>query len=159
MERKVIFCVGVPASGKSTWSKEFVKKNNNFVRVCRDDYRYMFKDVGWFNDDIRNKLENIITINVESDIQRLLFSDFDVIIDETNLDKKRLVKMMDSLVNLSGVESLNIKFKIFDVDKEELLKRDSERERSVGVKVIDKMYDNFSKLIKDFNFEKYGEII
>jgi predicted kinase len=95
MERKVIFCVGVPASGKSTWSKNYVKNNNKFVRVCRDDYRYIFKDVGWFNDDIRDKLENIITRNVESDVQSLLFSGFDVIIDETNLDKKRLVKTMD----------------------------------------------------------------
>jgi predicted kinase len=63
------------------------------------------------------------------------------------------------LVNLRGIESLNIKFKIFNVEKDELVKRDSERERSVGVKVIDKMYDKYSNLIKDFNFEKYGEII
>ena len=42
-KNKIIFCVGVPASGKSTWSKDFVRNNENYARLCRDDYRYMYK--------------------------------------------------------------------------------------------------------------------
>ena len=32
--------IGIPASGKSTWSKEFVSKNDNWCIVSRDDFRY-----------------------------------------------------------------------------------------------------------------------
>jgi predicted kinase len=32
---------GPPASGKSTWAKEFVKNNPWYIRVCRDDLRRM----------------------------------------------------------------------------------------------------------------------
>lgn len=34
-------CKGLPASGKSTWAKEFVAKNPNFIRLNKDDFRAM----------------------------------------------------------------------------------------------------------------------
>ena len=42
-EPHVIINIGIPASGKSTWSKEFVKNNRNYVRVNRDDMRLMLQ--------------------------------------------------------------------------------------------------------------------
>lgn len=157
MEKTVIFCVGVPASGKSTWSKKHVEENKYFVRVCRDDYRYMYKNVGWFDDEIRGRLENLITMNVESDILNLLNNDLNVLIDETNLNQKRLKNMLKIIHKIDP--EIELKFKIFDVDKEELLVRDSNRDRSVGEKVINTMYNKYEDMIKNFDFELYGEII
>jgi predicted kinase len=54
---KVILTVGLPASGKSTWSTNFVKENPLYCRVSRDDFRYMLSGVGF----CENKIEEIIT--------------------------------------------------------------------------------------------------
>ena len=40
---EILILIGIPASGKSTWSKEYVRKNPNWVRVSRDDFRDMLK--------------------------------------------------------------------------------------------------------------------
>lgn len=149
MIKKVIFCIGVPASGKSTWSKDFVKNNLNYVRVCRDDYRYMLKNSGWFEDEIRNKLENLITNFIFDDIINLLNAGFNVVIDETNVDKKRLIRFLKVLK--SKVKNLDIDFKIFDAPYETLIERDKNRERSVGESVIRRMYGKYQHLINNFN--------
>lgn len=140
---EIIFCVGIPASGKSTWSGEFVKNNTNYVRVCRDDYRYMFKNVGWFEDEIRNDLENLITKNVYRDTMNLIDLGFNVILDETNLNKKHL---LDSIENFKS-KGVDVKFKIFDITFEEAIIRDFNRDRRVGDKVIKAMYDKFKYIM------------
>ena len=149
MNKEVIFCIGVPASGKSTWSKDFAKNNTNYVRVCRDDYRYMFKDVGWFEDEVRNKLETIITNFIYNDIISLLNAGFNVIIDETNVNKKRLVHIIKRLKN--DVSDLNIKFEKFAPSYDVIIDRDKNRERSVGEDVIRKMCKNYNLLMDEFD--------
>ena len=42
MKKKVLILIGIPGSGKSTWSTEFVKENKDWVRINRDDFRFMF---------------------------------------------------------------------------------------------------------------------
>jgi len=39
---KLIATRGIPASGKTTWAREYCLKNPNTVRVNRDDIRYTF---------------------------------------------------------------------------------------------------------------------
>lgn len=41
---KVIILYGPPASGKSTWAKEFIKEKTQWIRVNRDDIRLMCGD-------------------------------------------------------------------------------------------------------------------
>ena len=43
-ELEVIATIGLPASGKSTWAKDQVRKKENWVRVNRDDFRKMLKN-------------------------------------------------------------------------------------------------------------------
>ena len=158
-KNKIIFCIGVPASGKSTWSKDFVRNNQNYVRVCRDDYRYMFKDMGWFDDEIRNRLESLITKNINRDIFNLTTLGFNIIIDETNLDTKRLKSWLKAFNDYSFEDEYDYQFKIFNISFEEALERDYKRERSVGREVIKKMYDKYDFLINNLNFEEYGEVL
>ena len=40
----IIVMVGPPASGKTSWSKEFVKGKSTWIRVNRDDLRLMCGD-------------------------------------------------------------------------------------------------------------------
>lgn len=46
-ELEVILNIGLRASGKSTWTKEFLSKNENWVKVSSDDYRHMLKNSGF----------------------------------------------------------------------------------------------------------------
>ena len=39
--------IGPPASGKSTFTEDFIKNNDSWVRVSRDSFRYMLKNTGW----------------------------------------------------------------------------------------------------------------
>ncbi len=41
---KILILIGIPASGKSKWAKEYIRKQDNYVRVNRDDFRLMLKD-------------------------------------------------------------------------------------------------------------------
>jgi predicted kinase len=45
MTQKLIMCKGLPASGKSTWAKEYARNNSNFIRINNDDLRESFSAV------------------------------------------------------------------------------------------------------------------
>ena len=65
---KIKILIGIPASGKTTWSKDFVRSNDNWTRVSRDDFREMLKNSGV----VENKVENIINELVNSTIEQSL---------------------------------------------------------------------------------------
>ena len=59
--KEVKLLCGIPASGKSTWGKKFVANNvAKWVRICRDDYRYMMKNVGWCDFDVEKMISKLV---------------------------------------------------------------------------------------------------
>lgn len=141
---KIILAIGIPASGKSTWSKEFVRRNNEYVRVCRDDYRLMLSQ----SQMLDPKGERLVTQLVETAISNAINFKFNVIVDQTNVNIKYLNEMVDFCQNLADVE-----FKIFDVPVDLAIERDAKREAKVGEEVIRKMYKNYLNLYdSNFNF-------
>lgn len=141
---EVIINVGVPASGKSTWTKEFIKKNPDYVRVSRDSFRYMLKDSGWCEP----KIEKMITNLVNNAILTALSNKLNVIVDNTNLRAKSINQIID-LVN----EYADVTYRVFEVSKKTLYERDEAREHSVGKEVIDKMWDDWMILKDSFLFQ------
>ena len=142
--KEVKLAIGIPASGKSTWGKRFVATSpQKWVRICRDDYRYMMKNVGWCDFDV----EKMITKLVQDSIVTALNSGFNVFVDQTNVKIKYLNEFIDFLEDKADVT-----FQIFDIDKKTALERDENRERSVGKDVIDKMYNDYKNLF-DSNFD------
>lgn len=154
-ELEVIILCGCPASGKSTFAKEYIKKNPNYVRVSRDDFRYMLKDSGWCEP----KIEKMISDLVNKVILTALSCKLNVIVDNTNL-KAKVINEIIELVN----EYANVTYRVFDVPKKTLYERDANREHSVGKDVIDKMYANWEILKDSFVFQdvkkaRYKKII
>ena len=48
--QELLYCVGLPASGKSTFSRKWVNKSpKTRIRVNRDDIRRLFLSVSWFD--------------------------------------------------------------------------------------------------------------
>jgi predicted kinase len=54
---EVLVLIGIPGSGKSTWAKDFVSNNSDWIRVNRDDFRDMLKT----SQTCENKIEDMIT--------------------------------------------------------------------------------------------------
>lgn len=91
----IIITVGPPLAGKSTWAKGFVKRNPEYVRVNRDDLRYMLKDSLRVGSD----REALITRISESIVKESLESGNKVILDNTHCKNKYIEEICAKFPN------------------------------------------------------------
>lgn len=128
----LIMTKGLPASGKSTWSKK-----QNAKRINKDDLRAMV-DNGYINA----REEKLILKARDALIKTYAETGKNIIIDDTNLHPKHEAHLRD-LANKLGY---GFRIKDFtDVPLVECLKRDRERADMVGEKAIKSMYNSFLK--------------
>lgn len=120
--RVIVLCIGLPASGKSTWAKEQVKlEPDRWRRVNRDDLRLMLWNGPW-SPVVAD--EKVVTAIAEAAVRSNLEAGFDVIVDNTNLkarDRKDFHLIAESVGNCVVVE------KVFPCTVEEALKRNLRR--------------------------------
>ena len=124
---KIVVLQGAPASGKSTWAKDFVKNRKDWVIVSRDEIR---EATGKYWVPER---ENYISEVEEFQIRSAIKNSLNVIIDATNLNSKTIEKWK----NLAEELYIEIEFKPFYIDFKTALERDIGRPRSVGKKVLE----------------------
>ena len=131
---KLLILVGAPGSGKSTFARYFIRTEDNWVRVNRDDFRLM-----QFGDTLMSPFyEERITKMVEASVITLLKNHTNVIIDATNSSLRTLEDMVRTYT-----EYADISFKVFDLSVEELVKR------------CDKRYEQTGKFIPKSAIEKH----
>lgn len=141
---KVKFLIGIPAAGKSTWAKEFVRNNPNWTRINRDDYRFMTKN----SPICEPKIEDMITeMFADATLTALRFKQ-NVIIDNTNLKSEYILPLVKLVEEYADVE-----YQIFDCSVDKAIERDEAREKRVGPEVIKKMYKNYVNLLETFDFK------
>lgn len=131
---KIILCKGLPASGKSTWAKQYVAKNHDWKRVNKDDLRSMIQGDKW-----SGKLERQVVKTRDSLIRSWLNDGFNVIVDDTNLNPVH----HDHIREIAAQHGADFEVKWFDVDVDEAIKRDLNRPKSVGESIIRDMYDKW----------------
>jgi len=136
-KQKVIFTIGLVASGKTTWAKELIKKDQSYKRVCRDDLRHMLS-----NYTFNNENEKLVTKVKNDIIENILMEGYNLIVDETNLNFKRIKETITKIAEVAVRCGLDIEYeyKKFEVSLEEAISRDRARDFSVGEKVIKRMY-------------------
>lgn len=132
---KLLILSGLPGSGKSTWAKQFVSENKDWVRVNRDDLRNMRGDY-WIpkQEDMITEMENACCLAAFS-------NGFNVLLDSTNLSKDRNRDRYNKFKSV--FTGLSVEYKTFDTPIEECIKRDLKRANSVGEKVIRGMYEKY----------------
>lgn len=151
-ELEVIFTVGLPASGKSTWSKEFVQENPEYVRVSRDDLRKM-RGTYWIPEQ-----EDMITVNENQAIITALSHNLNVVIDATNLNVERVEKRIEMIKGIM-CKPIKITYKYFDTPIADCIQRDSLRgDESVGAKVIKGMHRKIKGLLPIFVKQPESEL-
>lgn len=148
---KAIICVGISASGKSTFAKELV--NEGWLDVNRDDIRF-----NCFCDGVRDwdlykftkDKENRVTQVQESMVDAAHMVGQNVIISDTNINDKTRNFWINRLTGLG----YNVEVKYFDIDLIEALQRDAKRHNGVGYKVITDQYRRYMKLRHGDNYHK-----
>ena len=133
---KLIICRGLPASGKSTWAKQWVLEDpEHRVRINQDDIRLM---LGKYWVPSREKLVQEIQFNA---IIEALNREFDVVIDNTNLNNK-VLDQFNRLIRT--FEDYEIEYKdFFDTPLSVCIERDKNRDLQVTEKVIRSFYNNY----------------
>lgn len=130
MGKKILVLQGVPASGKTTFAKEWLVSHPGWVRVNRDDIRSNMNDT-WSRD-----LENHVTDIEDFIITSSLNNEKSVIVDDTNLNPQTIQHLKD----LANIYECEIEFKEFRIDFRTALDRDSQRENRIGEKELRKFF-------------------
>lgn len=140
----VIFTKGLIASGKSTWARQFVKDNQSYKRVSRDDLRHMLSSYT-FNDTN----ETIVSIMEKQIVLKLLAEGCNIIIDAQHLnekyitDWKRFVKMAEPNC------TFEFEIKEFPITLGEAIERDKKRDFVIGEKVIKQTWRKYEKVLQE----------
>jgi len=145
---KIIICVGVPASGKSYWSTDFVSKNPKYIRVNRDSYRFMLKNEPFCDP----KIENMITELSYHAVDTALAKKLNVILDNTHLKREHIHDVIQRFQHKADIE-----FRLFDISLDKALERDKQREKTVGEVVLKRMYKEYRILIDSFVFQNVSK--
>ncbi len=141
---KILILIGVPASGKSTWALNYVRSNDNYIRVSRDDFRYMLKNSGVCEP----KIESMVTDLVNESITQALVRKMNVLLDNTNLKETHIREVIENFKH-----SADIDFRVFDISFDKAVERDSNRDKSVGKLVLTRMYKDYKILMDSFDFQ------
>jgi predicted kinase len=136
---------GLPASGKSTYSKDKVENSKcGIVRVNKDDLRAMLH-----NSKHTKGNENFVLLMRDLIILEALHGGKSVIVDDTNFNPKHegdiraIVKAFN--IGHEVKNTVQVRVKYFDTEPEECIKRDLKRANSVGSHVIWDMYKKYVK--------------
>ena len=136
--RTVIVCIGLPASGKTTWATDYVKKNNGKVkRINKDDLRAM---LDCSSGDLST--EKIVISTRDYLIERLLSKGYDVVIDDTNFRGAHFLAICDAAKRVGDVRVFH---KYFDITLKEALIRNRKRPHPVPDSVIENMFETHIK--------------
>jgi predicted kinase len=135
---KAIITVGVSASGKSTFAREYVQANPDAIKIDRDDLRFSLRcAMSWGEYQFNKKVERMVTLAHEAMITFAGKHCMDVVIAETSLTPKTRARLVQ-LLKAAGYSKIT--FKDFPITLEEAIERDSKRQYSVGESVIRKQY-------------------
>lgn len=146
MNRKnIIILCGPSCSGKSTWTKEFVKNNKLSISISRDQIRLdkfgpNYKFI-YHGEEI---VTSIFNYALESYLQ---FNDENIILDNTHIRERYI----DEIITKYGNKH-NIKIKFFIEPYWLLFIRNILRffktKRWTPIKVLKDQFDNFNKIDK-----------
>lgn len=138
---EVLAMRGYPASGKSTWAREWVQEcPEHRARLNRDDLRKSLFDVDGVGTYLQ---ERAVTVAQHTAARALLIEGISVVFDDTNL-RMRYAREIASLAKSVGADFITHDM---PTHVEECIRRDLERaavgQRSVGEAVIRDMAARF----------------
>lgn len=132
---EIICTKGIPCSGKTTWAKDFLTNNQDFVCINRNTLMVMLNNRTIKEDELTSKLR-------DNFIREALLFNKSVIVDECNVTSTTFKSVC------RVVEQLNIdctvKEKMFYVDLGEAIKRDQlrDKEEHLGANIVKSYWES-----------------
>ena len=139
--QKILILQGLPASGKSTYAKELMTREpGKWKRINKDLLREMFDFSVW-----SERGEAIVIQNRNNLIYQFIRDGYNVIIDDTNFAPKHVTVISTIAETIKSTDNIDVEVEVKFIDTPliECLERDKHREKSVGQKVILKMYNQY----------------
>jgi len=139
--KNFIICRGIPASGKSTWAKEYVLQNKDAVRINNDDmqmslWNVQFRDSSKASRQLKDIRELLINYHMKEGV--------DIVLDNTNLPEAQVDAYKEMVTNhnlCTPKHMYKVVVKDFrDVPLSVCLKRNRMRDNPVPEEVIFRMY-------------------
>lgn len=141
---KLIICLGPSCSGKTTWSREYVKNNPKFSRFSIDEFKEMSSETG----------TNIISAEFLECVSKIIHSMLfmgDVIIDGYPLNIRSLFTIIK--------EKIEVEIRLFDVKFLEAVKRNQSRKKNGGHWLTAAELKRFHEFYREFITSKKFFII
>jgi len=120
---QILILIGAPGSGKSTFAKYHIRTEENWMRLCRDDFRMMH----FTYSNLSPREEGLITDMLDVSIEALLRKRCNVLIDATHCRAEYLNHYIEKFNTMA-----DISFKIFEADAKELAERCDKRNKETG---------------------------
>jgi predicted kinase len=127
--KKHLICnVGLPRSGKTTWSKSMLLPivNKDAIRLALHGQRYIQESEGWVHQMALTMIKSLFLAGHDT-----------VILDATNITKKRRDDWLS--------DDWDTHFKLFNTSKEVCIERAMETFDYVIIPVIERMSDQWEK--------------
>ena len=134
-KKALIVLCGAPASGKSTWGKKFAQENN-VMYISTDEIR---KELS--GDESNQSVSAQAFATARARVSAALGADKSAMIDATSVTRKA----RKDWINLGRGHGAFIIAVAFEVPRDELLRRDAQRERHVGPEIIDRFLNKYER--------------
>ncbi len=152
--QKFIMLVGLPASGKSTISKQY--ENEGYKIHSSDNLREEILG------DVSNQSQNANIFNILAERIRLdLLIGYNVVLDATNINAKKRINFLSKIFSTNKTDKAKINRSKIEVvahlilcPYKECVRRDNNRNKSVGESTIKRMYLTWQTPILNEGFNK-----
>lgn len=135
MIKKLILTVGMSSSGKTSFTEQFIRNNNNWVDLNRDDMRFRLFCDGkrdWTKYKFTKPNEQRVTVSIDRIAKWAVETNRNIIVSDTNLNPKIRQKWKD-FAEQYGYE---YEEKPFVVTWDEARKRNIQREGGIAESIL-----------------------
>ena len=149
MRPKLIVCCGIPGSGKTYYSKEYIEKNPNTIHLSSDSIRAEL----YGDESIQGDPNEVFTLMQKRAVEALNNGQ-NVVYDATSITRKDRSYIISLCPKFAKIEAHIIWAPI-----ETCIERDAARERTVGKEVIDRMLKRFQAVYYDEGIDEIKVIL
>ena len=136
--QEVIVTVGLPASGKTTWTNQFIDNHPDYININRDDIRLMMQGRKRYAKFSKWR-EDVVTETMLATARSAISNGKSIIISDTNLNPGR----NEAWKKFAKDRNVTYREQLFtDIHYGECIDRDARREFPVGQRVIERMFES-----------------